>query len=222
MVNLDMDETHSDGDVFYTGAVTDTGKLNGYSRAINNNTDFHLLYNQSAGGSVKKVTGAIGNTTSIAVVSATIWIGANDHGTNLRRSTDAGVTWSNVAHNAGEAVHSVMSCDAAPTNLMCFGDTKVSYSVDSGASWTICNTQPPNVTALSSGSYPTIALAVLAGDSGGASIAMWRNPDPDNNAGSNDWSQANAGPTADCYAVHMTTVDDGIMVDTGENIWTTT
>ncbi len=209
MANLAMDEGHSDGDVFYAGAVTDTDKLNGYSRAINNNTDYHQLWNQSQGDSVKLVSGNSAQTVnSIAAVSDVIWIASINHGTDLYRTADGGATWAIITHELGEASLGIIACATDPTKMLVWGDTQISFSNDSGASFAVSTTDPPNCTALFDMTYPTTTLAIASGNSSSDNSA-WICTDP---ITASTWAHVNSSSTTNAIAVHMPDATHGLMI----------
>lgn len=156
-----------------------------------------------------------GNYSGIIKHSSTTWavIGA----ANTTRTTDSGVTWSNVTGDDAAMDGPIAKCIGTPANAL-VGDNSsnaIYRTTDSSANWTAETTPPASATAIETIAYPTSGVAVC-GTTGGTRT-IFRSTDQ-----GDTWTVCTTGPTNPTLIIGMLDGTTGFAIDSSSNIWKTT
>lgn len=153
---------------------------------------------------------------NIVMCSATTFVGTDNAATYTGVLSGNKITWTGVDDKL-TSPKGLVTCDADSTKLIAWSSTAVSFSIDSGATWTLFTTAPPNLGEIYNCHYITADFAIIAGD---ASLANdgWKNTNPD---GDGAWSQiANGTMTTLTKLCKMYSATAGYFVDNSDNIFT--
>jgi len=153
---------------------------------------------------------------AILAHSATSWTAVNL--TNTQITSDSGVTWTAASADNADMTGVSKVCIADKTKaISCDHDSgNISITSDSGDNWASATTDPAAITRVWDASFPTATVAVVGCDLGAASRSIFYSTD-----GGDNWTICVAGSTGDTFAIDMLDGTNGLAIDSGANIWTT-
>lgn len=126
-------------------------------------------------------------------------------------------TWTSKNANINSTINHIKNCRADITKAIAVqntGTAKCAFTTNSGTTWTSGTALPAGLTAINSINYPVSALAVLGGDSAGATIYRSTN-------NGSTWSAATTYPATSVSAIYMYDSSTGVCIDSSLNIYKT-
>jgi len=210
MATLKVD--YSDGDILYAGSnLAANSGVNAISTQINTNTAkiWTGLEHRAQGAP------SAGSKRGMVSCSSTTFIATD--GTNTQQGVlSSGIlTWTAKDDKIASPL-ALVTCDADPTKVLIFNTTNdISWSDDSGATWTIAGTPPPNCTTIKDVHFFSATLAVMVGNAASGQ-EVWKSTD-----GGDVWVQlTGSGLAGSTGLVSMFDATNGFIIKDDNAIFT--